>query len=183
MGFVYVGLGILAVLVIYAIAKYNGFIQKRNLVEEAFSTMDVFLKKRWDLIPNVVEAVKGAIKHEKETLSDLVKLRNITYDKLTTSEKIETNSKVSKEIGKLLAIAESYPQLRANENFMDLSQQLSAVENDIANARKYYNGTVRAFNTDVDMFPGNIFAKIFGFKRQTLFEIDEAEKENVKVQF
>ena len=159
----------------YKIRKLN------NKVEEAFSTMDVYLKKRWDLIPNIVETVKGYAKHEKSTLEEVINLRNSSYDKMNTNDKVETNNKLSQGISKLMAIAEAYPELKANENFKDLSNQLTKVEDDIANARKYYNGTVRIFNDKVQMFPSNIIASIFGYKVKNMFEANEFERENVKV--
>ena len=139
-------------------------------------------KKRWDLIPNIVETVKGYVKHEKDTLKEMVELRNSTYESMSTNEKVEVNNKLSQEINKLMAIAESYPDLKASENFKDLSQQLTKVEEDIANSRKYYNGVVKKFNDKVQMFPSNIIAKILGYKEQKMFEINENERENIKVE-
>ncbi len=176
-------LGIVAVILIYVFATYNSLVGLRNKVEEAFSTMDVYLKKRWDLIPNIVETVKGYAKHEKDTLQEIMSLRNGTYDKMTTDDKVEVNNKLSQGLVKLMAVAEAYPDLKANENFKDLSSQLTKVEEDIANARKYYNGAVRTMNDKVAMFPSNIIANIFGFKKQKMFEANEAERENVKVEF
>ena len=143
--------------------------------------MDVYLKKRWDLIPNIVETVKGYAKHEKSTLEEVINLRNSSYDKMNTNDKVETNNKLSQGISKLMAIAESYPELKANENFKDLSNQLTRVEDDIANARKYYNGTVRIYNDKVQMFPSNIIAGIFGYKVKNMFVANENERENVKI--
>ncbi len=174
---------ILVLLILYLIASYNGMIGLRNTVKEAFSTMDVYLKQRWDLIPNLVETVKGYAKHEKSTLEGVVKLRNSAYDNMTPEEKIEANKSLSHGITKIMALAESYPDLKANENFRDLSNQLSKVEADIANARKYYNAVVRRFNNKVEMFPGNIVAGIFHFKAEKMFEIESSERENVKVEF
>lgn len=176
-------LGIVAVILIYVFATYNSLVGLRNKVEEAFSTMDVYLKKRWDLIPNIVETVKGYAKHEKDTLQEIMSLRNGTYDKMTTDDKVEVNNKLSQGLVKLMAVAEAYPDLKANENFKDLSSQLTKVEEDIANARKYYNGAVRTMNDKVAMFPSNIIANIFGFKKQKMFEANETERENVKVEF
>ena len=144
--------------------------------------MDVYLKKRWDLIPNIVETVKGYAKYEKNTLEEVINLRNTSYDKMNTNDKVDINNKLSANLGKLIAIAENYPDLKANENFKDLSRELSKVEEDIANARKYYNGTVRMFNDKVQMFPSNIIAGIFGYKAKTMFEANEEERKNVKVE-
>ena len=143
--------------------------------------MDVYLKKRWDLIPNIVETVKGYVKHKQETLEEVINLRNNSYDKMNADDKIAVNNKMSQEISKLMAIVESYPDLKASENFKDLSNQLTKVEEDIANARKYYNGTVRNFNDKVQMFPSNIIAKILGYKTKNMFEVSENERENINI--
>lgn len=143
--------------------------------------MDVYLKKRWDLIPNIVETIKGYVKHEQETLEEVINLRNNSYDKMNADDKIAVNNKMSQEISKLMAIVESYPDLKASENFKDLSNQLTKVEEDIANARKYYNGTVRNFNDKVQMFPSNIIAKILGYKTKNMFEVSENERENINI--
>ena len=156
-------------------------VQLNNKVDEAFSTMDVYLKKRWDLIPNIVETVKGYAKHEKDTLKEVVELRNSTYDKMSDEEKIKTNEQLSSGINKIMALAEVYPDLKANENFKDLSKQLTKVEDDIANSRKYYNGVVRIYNNKVEMFPSNIIAKLLGYKSKSMFEASKEERQNIKV--
>ena len=179
----YVIMVIVVVLLLLVFSTYNSLIRLNNKVEEAFSTMDVYLKKRWDLIPNIVETVKGYAKHEKETLEEIVSLRNSSYDKMNVNDKVDVNNKLTQGITKLMAIAEAYPDLKANENFKDLTNQLTMVEDDIANSRKYYNGTVRAYNDKVQMFPSNIIASMFGHKPKTMFEASETERENVKVQF
>ena len=179
----YIIIAVVVVLLLLVFTTYNSFVKLNNKVEEAFSTMDVYLKKRWDLIPNIVETVKGYAKHEKSTLEEVINLRNSSYDKMNTNDKVEVNNKLSQGISKLMAIAEAYPDLKANENFKDLSSQLTKVEDDIANARKYYNGTVRIFNDKVQMFPSNIIAGIFGYKAKKMFEANENERENVRVNF
>ena len=161
---IYIIIAIIVLIVIYALALYNSFVKLNNKVKEAFSTMDVYLKKRWDLIPNIVEIVKGYAKHEKDTLKEVVELRNSTYDKMSDEEKIKTNEQLSSGINKIMALAEAYPNLKANENFKDLSKQLTKVEDDITNSRKYYNGVVRIYNYKVVLFPSNIFAGLFGYK-------------------
>lgn len=178
---IYIIITIIVLILIYFGVVYNSFVKLSNTVKDAFSTMDVYLKKRWDLIPNIVETVKEYAKHEKSTLKEIVELRNSTYDNMSTNEKVDVNNKLSQEINKLMAIAEAYPDLRANESFKDLSQQLTKVEDDIANSRKYYNGAVRIFNNKVQMFPSNIVAGMLGFKEQKMFEANEIERENVKV--
>lgn len=179
---IYIIIVIIVLIVIYALALYNSFVKLNNKVKEAFSTMDVYLKKRWDLIPNIVETVKGYAKHEKDTLKEVVELRNSTYDKMSDEEKIKTNEQLSSGINKIIALAEAYPDLKANENFKDLSKQLTKVEDDIANSRKYYNGVVRIYNNKVEMFPSNIFAGLFGYKSKAMFETSANERENVKVE-
>ena len=180
---VYIIIGIIALILLYVFTTYNSFVSLKNRVEEAFSTMDVYLKKRWDLIPNLVETVKGYAKHEENTLKQITELRTSSYDDMSASEKVDVNQKLTQGISKLLAISEAYPELKANENFNNLSNQLQAVEEDIANARKYYNANVRNMNDKVQMFPSNIIANIFGFKSREMFEVDEAQRENVKVEF
>lgn len=178
---IYIIIGVFVILLIYVLSMYNSFVKLNNIVKEAFSTMDVYLKKRWDLIPNIVETVKGYAKHEKDTLEAVVKLRNSAYDKMSDDDKIKQNEQLTKGISKIMALAESYPDLKANENFKDLSNQLSKVEDDIANARKYYNGSVRIFNNKVEMFPSNVVAGILGYKTKNMFEAEANERENVNV--
>lgn len=174
---------IVVLLLIYIMSTYNKLVRLRNSVREAFSTMDVYLKKRWDLIPNIVETVKGYAKHEKETLEGVIKLRNGAYDNMSAEEKIEANKELSRGITKIMALAENYPDLKANTNFQDLQGQLTRVEEDIANSRKYYNAVVRKFNDKVQMFPSNLIAGLFRFKEEKMFEIVESERDNVKVEF
>ncbi len=179
----YIVLAIVAVIAIYIFSTYNGLIKLKNKVEEGFSTMDVYLKKRWDLIPNLVETVKGYAKHEKETLDQITELRKGSYNSMDDDSKMEVNNKLSQNITKLLAVAENYPELKASDNFQQLTAELSKIEEDIAQSRKYYNGTVRIFNDKVQMFPSNIIANMLGFKSKKMFEANEAERENVKVEF
>ena len=179
---IYIIIGVVVVILIYAFSIYNSLIKLNNKVKEAFSTMDVYLKKRWDLIPNIVETVKGYAKHEKETLQEVTALRNNSYENMSEEEKFQTNAQLSSGVHKILALAEAYPDLKANENFRDLSDQLTKVEDDIANSRKYYNGVVRIYNNKVEMFPGNIFAGLFGYKTRAMFEAAANERENVKIE-
>lgn len=178
---IYVIVAIVVLIIIYNIVLYNSFVKLNNMVKEAFSTMDVYLKKRWDLIPNIVETIKGYVKHEKDTLKEVVELRNSVYDKMSNEEKIKTNEQLSNGISKIMALSEAYPDLKANENFKDLSNQLTKIEDEIANSRKYYNGVVRKYNNKVEMFPSNIFAKLFGYKSKTMFEVNAIERENIKI--
>ena len=177
----YVVIVVIAVLVIYLIVQYNGFVKTNNIVKEAFSTMDVYLKKRWDLIPNLVEVVKGYAKHEKETFNQITSLRTNSYDRMPMDKKINVNQQLGQVITKIMAIAENYPELKANENFAKLSADLSKIEDEIANSRKYYNGAVRELNNKIQMFPSNIVAGMFGFKQTNMFEANSEERDNVKV--
>lgn len=177
-------LGILAVLVIYGVVVYNGFVGNKNSVEEAFSTIDVYLKKRYDLIPNLVNTVKGYAKHESETLEKVIEARNkyVTADSI--GAKIENETAIAASLSKLFALSESYPELKANQNFLSLQGDLKGIENDLAQARKYYNGNVKIFNTKCDTFPSVIIAKMMNFSKYPYFEIkNEEERANVKVEF
>ncbi len=177
-------LAVIIVGVIWVISAYNGFVRLRNMVEEAFATMDVYLKKRYDLIPNLVETVKGYAKHEAGTLEKVVQARNIAADAKTIEGKIQGENMLRSTLKSLFAIAEAYPDLKANTNFLDLQSQLQRIEDEIANSRKYYNAIVKEFNIKTETFPNNIIAGMFRFTRQTMFEVnDETEREAVKVQF
>lgn len=173
---------VVLVCVLYFIFISNKLIRLNNEIKEAFATMDVYLKKRWDLIPNIVEVVKAYAKHEEKTFAEVTKIRKSTYDKLTVEEKINTNEELTNEISKIMILSEKYPDLKANGNFKDLSSQFTKTEDEIAQSRKYYNATVRVFNNKVEMFPSNIVAKILGYKRAKMFEISTEERENVKVE-
>jgi len=172
---------ILVVCLAYYFLTYNGFIKLNNKVEESFATMDVYLKKRWDLIPNIVETVKGYAKHEKNTLKEVIAVRNGDYDSLSQDEKIKTNEQINKGVSRLMALAENYPELKANENFLSLQVELSSIEDEIAQSRKYYNAVVREYNDKVQMIPSNLVAKTLGYKTKNMFIADEHEKEVVKV--
>ena len=175
--------GILILLIGYIISTYNRLVSNKNSLDESFSTMDVYLKKRWDLIPNLVETVKGYAKHEKDLFKEVTELRSKSYQDLSIDEKNEINKKLTTTLNKLIAVAENYPELKANENFLDLSHELKNTEQDIANARKYYNANVRVYNNQIMIFPSNIIAKIFKFEKASMFEIEETERQNVKVEF
>ena len=175
---------IIVILVVDTIAMYNSFIKLRNNCEEAFSTMDVYMKKRFDLIPNLVETVKGYAAHEKETLQNVIAARNNLQNASTPEEKLAGENALQGTLKTLFAVAEAYPDLKANTNFLDLQNQLQSVENDIANSRKYYNAVVKQFNTKCEMFPSNIIASMFHFERKPMFEVDSAEeRKNVEVKF
>lgn len=179
--YIYIIVGIIVILLIYILITYNSFINSRNLVKEAFSTMDIYLKKRWDIIPNLIEVVKSYSKYEKETLTKITSLRSSSYDDLTMDNKININEELSKCLSNIFAVSENYPELKANELYTNLSNNLISIEDEIANSRKYYNGTVRNFNNKIQMFPNNILAKLFRFKEFKMFEANAEEKNNVGV--
>lgn len=165
----------------YVASTYNGLIALRNKVEEAFSTMDVFLKKRFDLIPNLVATVKGYAKHESETLERVIGMRAKATN---PGEQIEAEKQISQAVHNLLVTVERYPELKADRNFLDLQTQLKGLEEDIANSRRYYNGSVRQYNDKVMMFPGNIIANMFHFEKKPMYEVDDVqERKNVQVSF
>jgi LemA protein len=175
---------IIAVLLIICFSIYNGLIISRNKVKNAWSQIDVQLKKRYDLVPNLVETVKGYAKHEKQTLEKITDMRAQAMQAKTTSEKMKVNDKMSKAIGGLInAVAENYPDLKASQNFMMLQEELSGIENKIAYSRQYYNDSVMRLNNKIEMFPTNVFAKTFNFKKEDFLEAEKKEKEPVKVSF
>lgn len=180
-----IGLAVVVVLILlFGVNVYNGLVSLRNRVEEAFSTMDVYMKKRYDLIPNLVETVKGYAKHESETLDAVINARNKAANASSDDARIEAEGELGQVMGRLFALTEAYPDLKANTNFMDLQNQLQTIETEIAQSRKYYNGSVRQYNTKREVFPSNIVANMFGFLRKPLFEVDsEVEREAVKVSF
>ena len=183
------GIGIIIVIVLvvliglYILITHNKLVGLENSVDEAFATMDVYLKKRWELIPNLVETVKGYTKHESETLKGIVELRGNTYNSLSAEEKMSKNALLSKSINNIMALAEEYPDLKASENFQQLSMELSNIEGEIAQSRKYYNAVVKEFNNKVEMIPSNLVAKMMKLKEKSMFNINEDERQNVKVEF
>lgn len=177
---------IIAVLVIIGLwiaGTYNKLVRKRNNAKEGFSTMDVYLKKRFDMIPNLVETVKGYATHEKETLEAVMKARSQVASAGTIDQKVENENMLTGALGRLFAVAENYPDLKANQNFLNLQEQLKSVEQDIANSRKFYNGTVKDLNNSIEQFPSNIVAGLFHFEKMTMFEINEESRQNVQVKF
>ena len=167
---------IIVILILSFVGIYNGFVKLKNRVEEAFATMDVYMKKRFDLIPNLVETVKGYAAHEKETLMSVTQARTAVMQSSTTEERLKNENVLSGALKSLFAVSE-------NANFMDLQKQLQKVEEDIANSRKYYNAVVRDYNTKRETFPSNIIAGMFHFEKKPMFEIAEEERQNVKVEF
>lgn len=190
----YIILGIIAAIALFIIGLYNNLIKLRVRTDEAWADIDVQLKRRYDLIPNLVETVKGYAKHERETLEAVLEARskatamNIDVTNVTSDQMAEfasMQSGISGALGKLMAIAEAYPDLKANENFLSLQDELTDTENKIQAARRFYNTNVRDLNIAVQSFPANIFANIFGFSSREFFELTEGsvEKEPVKVSF
>ncbi len=171
-----------AALLVAMVYGYNRAVILKNYVTEAFSTMDVYLKKRWDLLPNLIETVKSYTAHEKNLLTELTKIRSQNYESLSDSEKLNANLQIGQILPKIHAVAENYPDLKANQNYSLLMQQMEAIENDIANSRKYYNGTVREFNTFLELFPTNLIGMIFHFQKAKMFEAQVQERENVKAE-
>ena len=171
------------IIAMYVISTYNGLVQSRNKVKDQFSQIDVQLKRRFDLIPNLVETVKGYAKHESETLEKIIAARNNYANAKTDAEKLEASKEMSRGVMNIMALAESYPDLKANTNFIDLQNQLKEVEDKISYARQFYNDTVLMYNNKIEMFPSNLVASIFKFTKETFFEADEAERENVQVKF
>lgn len=170
-------------IVIYIISTRNSLISLQNNTEEGFSTIDVYLKKRWDLIPNLVETVKGYASHEKTTLTNVIEARNRAMNATSAEDKIAAENVLTGTLKSLFALSEAYPDLKANQQFAMLQSQLSSIEDDIAQKRKYYNATVKAFNNKIMFFPSNIIAKIMKLTKKPYFEADESERQNVRVEF
>lgn len=176
--------GILVIALLYGVSIYNRLVKLRNLVQEAWSSIDVMLKKRHDLIPNLVETVKGYATHERETLENVTKARNLAVGADSVEAKEAAEKKLNQAMVNLFAVAEQYPDLKANANFQQLQAELSSIENDIEKSRRYYNGTVRENNTLVESFPSNIVANMYKFEKSKFFELENiAEREVPNVKF
>lgn len=179
----WIAIGVLILIALWAVISYNGFVRLGINCDEAFATMDVYLKKRFDLIPNLVETVKGYAKHESETLEAVIRARSAVGNSATAEEKLKNENIFSGTLKSLFAVAEAYPDLKANTNFIELMQNLKSAENDISNSRKYYNAVIKQFNTKCKIFPSSIIAKIFRFEVKPMFEIEDIERDNVTVDF
>ncbi|MCX6769066.1 MAG: LemA family protein [Candidatus Micrarchaeota archaeon] len=178
------GLVVLAIaIILFIILAFNGLVTKKVRIDNAWSQIDVQLKRRYDLIPNLVESVKGYAKHEKELFENVTKARAATASGQTVGEKAKADSMLSGTLKSLFAVAENYPQLRANENFKMLQEELSNTENKIAYSRQFYNDSVLEYNTSIQTIPTNIVAGITGFASREFFKTEGSERENVKVQF
>ena len=174
---------VVLLLIIFVISSYNKLVKQKVNVEEAFATMDVYLKKRFDLIPNLVETVKGYAKHEKETLEGAIRARNSYVTASTPEEQLKNAGELEKSLSRLMMLQESYPDLKANTNFMSLQNDLKETEDKISYARQFYNDDVKQYVNKLEMFPSNIIASMFHFEKMNFFEVDEASKEVPKVQF
>lgn len=181
----YIVLGIIVALVLYFIFKYNAFINLKIRAEEAWADIDVQLKRRYDLIPNLVNTVKGYATHESTAFEKVTEARSRAMQAGTRQEKGEAENMLTGTLKSLFAISEAYPELKANTNFLQLQAELADTENKIQASRRFYNGNVRVLNTSIDMFPGNLIAKMFKFTKMDFFELEEGseEKEPVEVKF
>lgn len=182
-----IALIIIAVLVVlfllYLVSTYNTLVVLRNKVKDQWSQIDVVLKNRNDLIPNIVETVKGYAKHENNTLKEVIEARSKMASASTKEDEIKASGAVTEALGKLFALAESYPELKANTNFLDLQSKLNEVEEKIRFSRQFYNDSVLTYKNKLEMFPSNIVAGMFGFKPEAFFEANEEERKNVQVKF
>ena len=174
---------VLAVLILYVVFVYNGLVARRNQCREAWATIDTQLKRRYDLIPNLLESVKGAAKHEKETLNAVIAARNAAMNASGAADKSVAENALSGALKNIFALAENYPNLKANENFLELQRELVDTENKIQATRQFYNTVVMGLNTSIEQFPTNLIAKMFGITSEKLFEIDDAERAAPKVKF
>lgn len=175
-------IAIIAIVLLYFIAIYNGLVARRNQVREAWATVDTQLKRRYDLIPNLVETVQGAAKHEKETLSAVTNARNAAMA-VNGPTSGDAQNKLTETLKSLFAVAENYPDLKANQNFLELQRELTDTETKIQATRQFYNTVVMGLNTQIEQFPSNIVARMFNITQEKMFEIDDAERVAPKVKF
>lgn len=180
----YILLIALVAIVLWGIALFNGLIRLKNRVSEAWSDIDVQLKRRYDLIPNLMETVKGYMQHEEGVLTKVTEARNMAMSATGTEAKGKAENALSETLKSLFAVAENYPDLKASQNFLQLQDEISDTENKIQASRRFYNGNVRDFNTKIQVFPNNMIANSLGFKAFEFFEVgNEKERENVQVKF
>lgn len=176
-------LGVVLVVLLWLVLVYNGLVRLRNQVKNSWAQIDVQLKRRNDLIPNLVETVKGYAKHEKKVFQDVTNARSQVMTATSKEQKAEASNMLSDTLKSLFAVAEAYPDLKANQNFLQLQEELSGTENKIAYSRQHYNDMVMLFNTKIELFPNNMFANMLNFKQEELFKAAEKEKEVPKVAF
>ena len=177
----YIIYGVGAVLLVWIISVFNSLIKKRNTVSNSWADVDVQLKRRYDLVPNLVEAVKGYMGHEAKVFETVTEARTRAMSAGGQDAKVKAENELSATLKTLFAVSENYPQLRANENFLNLQGELSNLENDLQSARRYYNATVREFNNSISVFPAMLVAKLFGFGSKEFFGADDEEKVAPKV--
>ena len=177
-------LAIVVVIIIAIIAMYNSLVTMRQRVKNAWSQIDVQLQRRFDLIPNLVETVKGYMEHEADVLTKVTDLRSSWAEAKTVDEKAKLDNQLSESLKTIMAVAENYPDLKANQNFSELQTELTNTENKISYSRQFYNDTVTRYNIKLETFPSNVIASVFNFKSENLFEVDNQEaRQNVKVDF
>ena len=177
-------LAIVVVIIIAIIAIYNSLVTMRQRVKNAWSQIDVQLQRRFDLIPNLVETVKGYMEHEADVLTKVTDLRSSWAEAKSVDEKAKLDNQLSESLKTIMAVAENYPDLKANQNFSELQTELTNTENKISYSRQFYNDTVTRYNTKLEMFPSNVIASVFNFKAEDLFEVVDADaRQNVKVDF
>ncbi|WP_117884036.1 LemA family protein [Aureibaculum luteum] len=182
--FIVIG-GIIVLIALFLISVFNKFVKNKNVVKDAWSNIDVALKRRYDLIPNLVETVKGYAKHEKSTLEAVISARNAAMEVPTgdINAKIKAENQLQQTLRSIFALSEAYPDLKANTNYLDLQEKLNTIEENLERSRRYYNGTVRENNTYGESFPGVLVAGMFNYQHFDYFETDEVSRENVKVEF
>jgi LemA protein len=186
MTILYIVLGVVALAVLWVVFSYNSFVSLRNRAKEAWSDIEVQMKRRYDLIPNLVETVKGYATHERETLDSVTSARTAAMGAQTVTEHAQAENMLTGALKSLFAVSEAYPDLKANQNFLELQRELSDTENKIMASRRFYNGTVQTLNTALEQFPGNVIAGMFSFAQMDLFELADSEsaaREPVKVAF
>lgn len=180
----YIVIAVVGLLLIWGVSGYNKLVKMRNRVKNAWSQIDVQLQRRFDLIPNLVDTVKGYMTHEQVTLTQIAELRTSWAGAKTVADKSELNNQLSSALKTIMAVSEHYPELKANQNFIALQTELSNTENKISHSRQFYNDTVTMYNDKTQMFPSNILAGLFGFKQESLFTLDTPKaKQNVRVNF
>ena len=180
---VWIIIGVVVVLAAWLMGTYNGLVRLRNAVKDQWAQIEVQLKRRADLVPNLVETVKGYAKHESETLEAVINARNMAVNANTPAEEMKANGELSQALGRLFALSESYPDLKANTNFLDLQNNLKDTEDKISYARQFYNDSVLKYKNKLEMFPTNVVGSMFGFKPEPFFEAEEKDRENPQVKF
>ena len=182
--FLWMLLGLILILILFVIGSYNSLVQLKQRVKNAWSQIDVQLQRRFDLIPNLVDTVKGYMAHESSVLEKVTELRTSWANAKTVAEKMEISNQLSDTLKTIMAVSENYPDLKANQNFMSLQEELTNTENKISYSRQFYNDTVTRYNTMLETFPSNLVASMFHFEAEKLFEVDNpSARQNVKVDF